>query len=85
MDNMEIVHFTSEEQQAMIHAIHLAQDMMAEASDSLARSSSPSDLAMSAHLDKQCDVLDSARRKLGDDWEPSPEFVVPGTIEGLEL
>lgn len=75
---------TEEERLAVIGAIHLAQDMYAETADDLAKQPHPEEVSAGRDMGKRLDVLDSARRKLGDTWEPDPRFKAPDTIEGLE-
>jgi hypothetical protein len=74
---------SDEEREALIACIHFAQDNFTPAADELAGSSNSEDVERARCWDKQLDLLDALRKKLGDTWEPTPEFRVPDTPEGL--
>lgn len=74
---------TEEERQAVIGAIHLAQDSYQMTADNLAHAEHEDDRKAGRDIDRRMDLLESARRKLGDRWEPSPEYRIPDTPEGL--
>lgn len=74
---------TEEERLAVIAAIHLAQDMYAGSSDDLAQQEHEEDRAAGREAWKRVELLDSARRKLGDTWEPDPAYRAPDSPEGI--
>jgi hypothetical protein len=74
---------TAEEVEAIISAIHYAQDAYQGAADELAHATSEEDRYVGRALDKRQPLLDSARKKLGDTWNPHPDFQAPDTPEGL--
>jgi hypothetical protein len=77
------VALTDEEKGVIIGAIHLAMDMYVQGANDLSDSTSPEDQVHSRDIEVILDLLDKARRKLGDTWEPAPEYRVPDSPEGL--
>jgi hypothetical protein len=77
------VTLTEAEQEALIMAIHMTQDLLAGAADGLAASESEEDRQIGRDSEKKADLLDIVRRKLGDEWEPTTEFTAPDSPEGL--
>jgi hypothetical protein len=74
------IELTKEEVDELIHTIHMTQDILAEAGDDLASAASEEDRRVGREYDKRNDLLDRLRKKLGDTWEPSPEYRVPDYV-----
>jgi hypothetical protein len=75
-----IIELTKEEVDELIHTIHMTQDILAEAGDDLASAASEEDRQAGREYDKRNDLLDRLRKKLGDTWEPAPEYRVPDYV-----
>jgi hypothetical protein len=74
---------SEEEVGALITAIHLAEDILVETCNDLSTKSNPEDQETGRGYEKVLDLLNTARKKLGDTWEPAPEYKVPDSPKDL--
>lgn len=75
--------FTDEECDVLIRSLHLTMDAYVEMSDDLSKSTKAEDIAEAQKVERILDVCETVRKKLGDTWEPSPEYRVPDSPEDL--